>query len=293
METLSHPYFSDETMALTFNNKILFFNTQAICYTNISQHTKALDMVRKLVKHNESRPDKIKADPKNYLMALSNWSSIATNCGQFDEANRALDKLEQLRRRKDVNMPKTTRDHIIGSVMESRLAMYVFDLQQYEKGIEYYHKTKADIDANGLDLHSSAMLWRHYELAMCYFFTGQYGPALEELRVYLHDHDDQRSDYLLCVHLLHIMVHYELGNLSILPHLVRATRRFADTRGFKEKSIGIFAQLFNQLSKTNDNKGVSVIAKSYLPKFEALNSIPQEHSICHSIAIERWLTAKI
>ena len=293
LKILSHPYFKDESMALTMANKNMFFNIQAICYNNISQPVKAFEMIRRSVSLLEEYPERIRRDPKNYMMMLGNLSAISGDARQPDEAIKALDKLERLPDMKGIHMTDTVRDHIVATVIENKMSIYTNGLAEYTKGIEWYEKTKAQMDKGGIVLNSNAMRWRHYLLAVCLFFTKRYAEALEQLRIYLHDHDDQRSDYLLCVHMLHIMVHVELGHYPLLPHLIRSVRRFADTRGFKEKSISLFLQIATKLAKKGTRKEVSDIAKSYLPKLKALSDLPQEYSVQNSIGMNRWLQAKV
>jgi|GEM_PF-1474601 len=75
-----------------------------------------------------------------------------------------------------------------------------------------------------------------YNFAILFLFLGSYDQALVWINKILnHPRTDQRQDIQIAAQLLQIMVHFELGNLDLLPFLARSLYRKLKLKAFQDQ----------------------------------------------------------
>ncbi len=75
-----------------------------------------------------------------------------------------------------------------------------------------------------IDRHRELVFY--YKIACLYFGNGDFDRAIDYLHRIIHRKLDLRSDLQCYARLLHLIAHYELGNFSILEHLIKSVYRF-------------------------------------------------------------------
>jgi len=142
-----------------------------------------------------------------------------------------------------------------------------------------------------IDHHRALVL--NYKIACLYFGAGDSEKAIDYLRRIIHQKTDLRSDLQCYAHLLHLIAHYELGNYSILEHLIKSVYRFMaqmETLGVVEEEIFRFLRKSFQLNSPARVRSAFVSLKEKLEKHE--KNAFESRSFMY-LDIISWLESKI
>lgn len=292
-ELIRHPILQKEENALSHNATLLYFDCWNWYYQHTLQIENAYKNCHRMVAYIEKNPEKIKLHPQSYMAALSSLANRCSNYEKYDEALQVIEKLEKMHTIKGIKIPKSLQTEILIYSTERRLMIYGFS-RDFKKGIEWYEKTKAEIEKNKKTLRPTFLSMYHQLISLCYIHLHRYADALKHLRIVFDEIDDkQRSDSFLYSHLLHVITHFELKNYELIPYLLKSVERFARSRGFKQETIGLFIKMFNELTRHNSKQDVQRILKNYHPKFTALNQLNSDSVIMGTIDLDLWMTSRM
>lgn len=288
-ELIKHPLLQKEENALSHNARLLYFDCWNWYYQHTLQVIKAYETIHRMVSYIEENPAKLLQHPQAYMAGLSSLANRCSNIEKYEEALQTIEKMEQMHTIKGIKIPKSLQTEILTYSVERRLMIYSFS-RDFKKGIEWYEKTKNDIDKNRKVLRPTFLSMYHQLIALCYVHLHQYEDALKHLRIVLDEVDDkQRQDSFLYSHLLHIITHFELKNYELLPYLIKSVKRFAQSRGFKQESVSLFLKMFGELARKNSRQDIQKILQQYKPQFIELNKLNSDTVIMGTIDLESWI----
>lgn len=290
---INTPLLSDEKNALSHGARLLYFECWNWYYQHTLQIEEAYKSSHRMVQYLEDNPDKIRMHPQSYMAALSSLANRCSNAGKYAEALKVIEKMEQMHKIKGVRVLKGLQTEILTYSIERRLMIYGFN-REFNKGIEWYEKTKQEVEKNAKALRPTFLCMYNQLAALCYMHVQRYDEALKCLRFLLDEVDNkQRSDTFLYAYLQHVIIHFELKNYQLLPYLVKSVKRFAKTKGFTQESVALFLKMFIDLAKTPAKKEVQQIIKNYQPKFQALNQMNSDSVIMGTIDLDYWMEQKL
>ncbi|MBO9617883.1 MAG: hypothetical protein J7539_02515 [Niabella sp.] len=87
-----------------------------------------------------------------------------------------------------------------------------------------------------LDRHRVMVI--NYKIAMLYFLSGDYSTSIDYLQKIINDSSDLRTDLQCYSRLVHLLAHYELGNLELMDSLTRSVFRYMS----KMKNLTVIEQ---------------------------------------------------
>nr|WP_245562182.1 hypothetical protein [Niabella aurantiaca] len=77
-----------------------------------------------------------------------------------------------------------------------------------------------------------------YKIAMLYFLSGDYGTSIDYLQKIINDSSGLRTDLQCYARLVHLLAHYEMGNLELMDSLTRSVFRYMS----KMKNLTVIEQ---------------------------------------------------
>ncbi len=292
-QIIKSPYLKNESMALSHQARLLFYDCWSWYYQHTLQVHKAYETCKRMVKYLEDNPEKIKLHPQSYMAVLSSLANRCSNLNYYKEALTTIEKMERMHEIKGLKISKSLQTEILTFSVERRLMIYGFS-RDFKRAIAWYEETKAEIEKNKKALRPTFQSMYHQLIALSYVHDGQFDEALKHLRIVLDEVDDkQRSDTFLYAHMLHIMTHYELKNHQLLPYLLKAMQRFAKSRNFKQESVAFFIKLFSELNKHRGKDEEKQIIKKHLPMVKKLNRMDSDGVILGTIDLRFWMEGKL
>jgi len=141
-----------------------------------------------------------------------------------------------------------------------------------------------------LDRHR--VLVFYYKIASLYFGSGNHEKSIDYLNKIINLKVDLRTDLQCYARLLHLIAHYELGNLDILDYLLKSVYRFMykmETLSTVEEAIFTFVK--NTLRLTD--REIKTAFKNLLAQLKELENERFETRAFMYLDIISWLESKI
>ena len=141
-----------------------------------------------------------------------------------------------------------------------------------------------------LDRHR--VLVFYYKIASLYFGSGNYEKTVDYLNKIINWKVDLRTDLQCYARLLHLIAHYELGNVSILEYLIKSVYRFMakmESLSVVEEEIFNFLRNSFQLSY----RQLKPAFENLLNKLKSLESSRYETRAFLYLDVPSWLESKV
>lgn len=213
---------------------------------------KELDANQALVELIDNYPTFKKNEPLNYLVIHTRILAIKRNLfpAQF---------LENLAHYRALNQGFSKQKRAAESIIF--IFSYNYELDYYihhkywEEGLKilpFILKNLKKYDAFILD---ALKITAYYRIAYLYFFTQQYLPALDALQRVLEDYPASlRPDVYSFALILKIIVHYELGNIRLMPYLIKTAQYHITKRNMMFQMEQLAIQYLKKLSRKKYEK---------------------------------------
>lgn len=141
-----------------------------------------------------------------------------------------------------------------------------------------------------IDRHRILVL--NYKIAMMYFGAGNFDRCIDYLQQIIQQPVDLRIDLHCYARLLHLIAHYELGNVLLVDYLTKSVYRFmAKMQRFSIIEEEIFSFLRNSFHATQ--KAMRLQFESLLKKLLQYENKPSESRTFAYLDIISWLQSKI
>lgn len=276
--TLELPLIQDASKSLTF--KALTHRLEIVnrCYLKLGEHTKALDIARSMRAAFKDNPDKIKALPYNYFVALNGLTNRCLSLGMHDEVIEYTQDMLELVKDKTVALSDGQRYEMRAQVYEKRNITYGRN-GKYELGIENSRMLKELLDTR--PMRSEFQVTYLYFTAVCYFGLKDYDTALNLINETINGpYEDIRKDIIFCAHMLNIMIHFDLGNYTLLKRLITMARNYVLKHKFTTTHGNDLFKLINEMIKhasegnTDEVKIAAKALETQSNKFDFLDVDP-------------------
>ncbi|MEM6878665.1 MAG: hypothetical protein AAF544_08910 [Bacteroidota bacterium] len=158
---------------------------------------------------------------------------------------------------------------------------------------QHAQRLRRKIKANKLPLPPHRLLLMSYKLAALAFARGDASSALDDLN---HIIDTKMSmlgeELLLSTRILHLLCHFELGNLSLVDyHLTNVSRLLRRSPITSESQLVAIAGL-RKLTRLAPTKQAEIYRETY-QKLASLQPSPYEQKATAYLNLSRWLEKKI
>ncbi len=232
----------------------------------------------KVIESLEAHPDRIAEDPQAYIIVLNNKIGAHLHMNGHDEIPKILAKIKRI--------PETYKLKMSPLIHKALLKTYNVELElyrdqrAYQKGIDLIPEIQTLWQGNAVDASLEYHMLFRFQFAYCHFMLGQYKEALHWVNELINQsYGELRRDIQVFARLLHLFIHYELGNLLYLRYALDATRRFKRKIGpldsFEQCLLRFFSkicttpishheQLFNKLVVSLEREKNSAVWKNGL-----------------------------
>lgn len=169
----------------------------------------------------ESYPMDVRLDRLNYLGRLHYHTVLSIRVGRYAEARRTAAKLDSL--------------HISNQALLARRARLAFSCRLDVLMIDFDHEGIAALAADLEEIRREEedaftrqlCLGHAVILAAAQYINGLLNEAARTLHPVINDNRPGfRNDVLCTARLLQLMIHYDRGDIELLPYMIRSTYRF-------------------------------------------------------------------
>ena len=235
-----------------------------------------------------------------YIKGLHNLISAHFDLRNFQKLNDTIAILENYS-----NTPIVLNNK--NNLIQSFIYLYIAKINKhflegsFSEGLAMIPTMEAQLKEIDLYLDSHRVLVFYYKIACLYFGAGKPAKAIDYLNRIINWKLNLRDDLQCYARLLHLIAHYELGNMELVNYLSKSVYRFM----YKMKNLSTVEEvLFNFLRKSIQSGGEAnsllanktIIKKSFANLLETLSPLANnklESRAFMYLDIISWLESKI
>ena len=204
-----------------------------------------------------------------YLCKLYNKIGLYLNQKQLDQIPPLLEKIRatpeklQLKNNSPISMKLMIRSYNV------ELEAYR-DSGQIERGINLIPTVRSFLDQKGDFVPNEYYILFHYQFAYLFFMSSKFKNALRDINAVLnHRYLSERADIVGYAQFLNLIIHYELGNITVLKYAVNTSRRFLKKRGKLMEFERVLLKLFSNISTRPESHHKDLFKKTFDKLFTA------------------------
>ena len=285
---MQQPIYKDVNNAVTFEAKLSFHKAHYYYYYLACDYENCYSHSEKMLELFESSEIKMKSRPDAYIKLLTNYLEVCLQISRFD---RFLDYYEKLKSFISSSVNKIDTMNIVFLNLELE---YCIKTGKYGKGLQMIGKIK-DV-MNSLKGAANEMLKCsvYYNIAYLYFLRNESSNSIHYLNKILHDSKvKDEIEIFYYARLLNLIVHYEIGNFTLLESILKSTYRYL----YKRQRVYKFEkQIYRFIKSLFNVKSEKKLIKSFDQLKHSLEEIlfnPFENGALDYIDLVSWLESKV
>ncbi|TRX58458.1 hypothetical protein FNH22_14035 [Fulvivirga sp. M361] len=290
LDYFDHPLLQDNSCAKSFGALTIYYHLIYMLHIVTSNPVNGQKALDALIETMESVPFRIEEDPSAYVTALNNSMGMMLYNKEAGAAVEVLKKIRTIPERYHLKQKQYTLKIFI-KTYNVELELYR-DLKDWDKARALMSEIQRFLDIHIIP--TNYLLSFYYQFAYIHFQCKEYSLSLTGINRIINDNfGTDRMDLQTYARFLFLMIHFELGNITLLKYAVENTRRFLRKRRSKLFAFeSVLLKFFSQLSTS--------LPYEYKERFEKLSSAlfqghseKQRSNILDYLDFESWINAKL
>lgn len=161
-----------------------------------------------------------------------------------------------------------------------------------EEGLKEIPQIEEKLAEYELFIDKHRVMVINYKIALLYFLSGDYSTCIDYLQRIINDSSDLRTDLQCYARLMHLLAHYELGNVELMDSLTRSVYRYMSRmQNLTVIEQEMFRFLRNSFKFTN--RQLKPEFQNFLEKVKHLEGNRFETRSFAYLDIISWLESKV
>ncbi|MEM6526078.1 MAG: hypothetical protein AAGF85_16615 [Bacteroidota bacterium] len=285
-----HSLLKNASCAKSFGAFILYYHLKYILFTVTNNSSEGRKVLAELIVLMEERPHRIKENPEGYLTTLHNLMGMMLYNKETHEALGVLNKIREIPEKYGLKK----QSYILRMFVKTynvELELYR-DLRDWGRALELMSEINRLIETYVVP--NNYLLSFYYQFGYIHFQLGEYSESLMSINKILNTNfGDERSDLQTYARFLFLMIHFELGNITLLRYAVDNTRRFLKKRRgalfpFEKELL----KFFSKLSMSPAHRYPSLFERLSASLFRH-HTDDQRSNILDYLDFESWLEKRL
>jgi CII-binding regulator of phage lambda lysogenization HflD len=223
-----------------------------------------------------------------YIKGLHNLISAHFDLKNFDKFKETICLLEQF---SETPIVLNNKNNLI----QSFVYLYIAKINQhflegtFSEGLNMIPAMEEKLKEVELYIDSHRVLVFYYKIASLYFGAGNPEKSIDYLNRIINWKVNLRDDLQCYARLLHLIAHYEMGNMEVVAYLSKSVFRFMS----KMKNLGAVEEVLFNFIKTSIQSGSEASFETLLEKLQPLEKNKLESRAFMYLDIISWLESKI
>jgi len=173
----------------------------------------------------EEQPLMQKVETGYFIKGMHNLLNAHFDLRNSQGFERVLDKFKEFSKTPLANRHDNHRVQTFVYIHSAILNQHFME-GTFSEGLKMVPALEKKLEEYNLYIDHHRVLVFNYKIATLYFGSGNYDIAIDYLQKIINDNVDLRFDLQCYARLMHLLAHYELGNLEIIDSLVKSVYRF-------------------------------------------------------------------
>lgn len=224
LKIIHHPAMLAINEPSDFKANYYYHTIYSAYYEKLNDYSKCIHHQERLLKNMESRPDLLMENVASYVTMLNNFVAVLCANKELESAQEMMNKLILVQNWKLGLYDKKVLIRNIAFAYSNLLFGLVL-VKKFDAGGRLAKEVEGFLSGHNTDLMAKTSLF--VNLSIFYLNTGNYKEALIWNNNLLNESPEncREEDYAVSK-IFNLIIHYELGHVELMPHLVRSTYRF-------------------------------------------------------------------
>ncbi|MBL0056987.1 MAG: hypothetical protein IPP31_12560 [Chitinophagaceae bacterium] len=239
-----------------------------------------------------TEPGMIRVETGHYIKAFHNLMNAHFDLRNHQLFSRTLAEFEQFAATERVQQNENFRVQAFIYISNARLNRH-FMQGTFREGLKEIPALEEKIAAYDLYLDKHRIIVFNYKMALMHFGCGRFETCIDYLQRIINDPVDLRYDLQCYARLLHLMAHFELGNMELVEPLSRSVYRFmSKMKKFTVVEEEIFRFLRQRINKTGRTALQSEL-KDFLQRVKQFEKNRFETRAFAYLDVISWVESKV
>ncbi len=227
----------------------------------------------------------------NYIKGLHNRMNAHFDLRNYEKFDIDLKNFEAFAKTPRVKEHDNFRVQCFIYITTAKINQH-FMLGTFKEGLKLVPQIEERLKEDHLFIDEHRILVIRYKIAMLYFGSEKYDECIDYLQMIINGSSEMRTDLQCYARLLHLMAHYELGNLELMDSLTRSVYRFMS----KMKNLTFVEQEIFRFVKNSFTLSAKDMKNELQKLLEKLKTVEKDRYQTRSFAyldIISWLESKV
>ena len=293
---MDHPLLNSPEHALSFKGRLHYHWIYSTYHYAHNQFQVAAEHAEKMAEMFEEDHERLQEEFSLYLLVLGNCLTLYRRCWDEERSQATVEKIQKVTKEL-IGTHQLRSPRVAASLFQASylflLALYI-GRAEFDRCLELIPAIEKGLDQHGTYLKDHIRYKFYSNLIAVYFAMEDYDAALEYNNLILSEKEPNigRQTYY-AARLRNLILHYELGNLTHLEHVVPSTYRYLLSRNNSlslEQSILAF---FRKLPRIETRERLTEAFRELRDALYAVADDPLEQNGLRYFAYLEWLESKI
>jgi len=161
----------------------------------------------------------------HYIKGMHNILNAHFDLRNFQKFETALKDFEAFSITPLANQHDNFRIHTFIYINSAKINQHLM-LGTFKEGLSLINHLEENLQEYSLYIDRHRILVFNYKFATLYFGHGDYATCIDYLQKIINDQVGLRNDLQCYARLMHLIAHYELGNMVLIEYLIKSVYRF-------------------------------------------------------------------
>lgn len=290
---MQDPMIKDNKKPATLKQRFYYNRIHGVYYYLQKDWNNYYKFQKKIIDDFESQPHRIEELPLVYLGSLNNFLISCAWARRGQELENAFGKANDIMQ--NASYAKNRNIITIFISCGSNVIYYYNRSGEFRKAVPLSIQIENLLCNVGDVAKKLTRIYAYHTFAHTYFGIGSYKQALVWLNKIINDKDTGvRNDVQISARLMNLLIHFELGNESVLEYITKSTYRFLLRHSSQYKFGAILIHFIaKKIPKINSRTELIVAFKELKIEIEKIAQNRDEQKMIEYFDFISWLESKI
>ncbi len=288
-DIIQSPKMQSISLATNFKSKIYYYQANATYQFILGNIEEAYKFNKQFLDLLEEQPIFLKLYSQRYLSTFNNMLIDSLIIGKFDILIEGINRLVLIPKRKEFKTIKNIESRIF---RQRFLLLLNWSLrqQEFEKVLEWIPEIEKGLKLYGNEVEKHHRITFYYLISYLLFQSKYYDQALKWNNFILNTiKEDVVKEIFNFSRVLNLLIHYELGNYSLLESLLQSTPKYLKARRNIYATEKALFRFFNKILNIINKKEKQEIINKFKKEVSNLYEIQKEKRVFNYLDLRYWI----
>jgi hypothetical protein len=241
----------------------------------------------------ESNKELIQFQPNRYFSALTNAIYLSSKLKQTDESELMLLKLKSFSEDSDLQVNEDLKIKLFASINSIELSILTLK-GEFDEALTKIPFIEEGLKIYEVQLTESRKSFLYFKIATTYFSSGNFHASLKWINKIINQQTSHlQEDIISFSHILHLIIHFEMNNLDLIPYTIRSIQRFLKTKNRLYEFETLILKSISKIAKTHNKFDQELILQQFSHGISQFKGDSFQNIALEYFDFSSWAEAKL